>query len=149
MVIDLHNMTCNDAIRFFIIRYNEIFKSGYRGSIEVIHGYGSGGEGGVIKKRLRKFLLENKKYLKFSIDVNPGATYVTPLKAIPQVTKEISRDILEFCRENPKSMDKIKGNFFKKYTPKEILSAVKSLVKKGDLESFFKKNHQVYLTKDS
>jgi predicted transcriptional regulator len=60
---------------------------------------------------------------------------------------EISKDILEFCTENPKSMDKIKGNFFKKYNNREILSTVKSLVKKGQLESFFKKNHQVYLTK--
>ncbi|WP_319371478.1 Smr/MutS family protein [uncultured Ilyobacter sp.] len=148
MVIDLHNMTCNDAIRFFIGKYNELFKSGYRGSIEVIHGYGSQGEGGVIKKRLRQFLLENKKYLKFSFDVNPGVTFVTPIRAIPQITIEISKDILEFCKESPKSMDKIVGNLFKKYTHKEIFSAVKALVKKGTLDSFFKKNHQVYLTKE-
>ncbi|ADO83646.1 Smr/MutS family protein [Ilyobacter polytropus] len=147
MVIDLHNMTCNDAIRFFITKYNELYKNGYRGSIEVIHGYGSHGEGGVIKKRLRKFLLENKSSLKFTINANPGVTFVVPVKAIPQMKNEISKDILEFCRENPKSLDKIKGNFFKKYTNREILATVKSLVKKGELESFFKKNHEVYLAK--
>lgn len=147
MIIDLHNMTCDDAIRFFIKRYNEAFKSGYRGKIEVIHGYGSGGKGGIIKKKLRAFLLENKNSLNFSIDTNPGVTFITPLKSIPNMKNAISRDILDFCKNSPKSMDKIKGNFFKTYTNKEIVSAVNSLSKTGELETLLKKNYKVYLTK--
>lgn len=149
MIIDLHNMTCDDAIRFFIKKYNEVFKNGYRGKIEVIHGYGSGGKGGVIKKRLRTFLTENKNSLNFVIDANPGVTFVTPLKSIPDMKNAISRDLLEFCKDSPKSMDKIKGNFFKKYTNKEIVSTVNSLSKKGELETFLKKNHKVYFTKEN
>jgi hypothetical protein len=142
-------MTCDDAIRFFIKKYNEVFKNGYRGKIEVIHGYGSGGKGGVIKKRLRTFLTENKNSLNFVIDANPGVTFVTPMKSIPDMKNAISRDLLEFCKDSPKSMDKIKGNFFKKYTNKEIVSTVNSLSKKGELETLLKKNHKVYFTNEN
>jgi hypothetical protein len=142
-------MTCDDAIRFFIKKYNEVFKNGYRGKIEVIHGYGSGGKGGVIKKRLRTFLTENKNSLNFVIDANPGVTFVTPMKSIPDMKNAISRDLLKFCKDSPKSMDKIKGNFFKKYTNKEIVSTVNSLSKKGELETLLKKNHKVYFTNEN
>ena len=54
--IDLHNFTVAEAIREFVRFYNACVRSGYRGRLEVIHGYGSSGSGGVIREELRKFL---------------------------------------------------------------------------------------------
>ncbi len=148
MVIDLHEMNRNEAIRFFIDKYNEAFKSGYRGEITVIHGYGSSGRGGVIKKELKGFLDSHREYLTYTVDTNPGATLVTPLKAINEMQDLISMEVLDFCRTSPKTMEKIKGNFFKKYKNNEINACVKRLVKQGYLTATLKKNGEVYCTKD-
>ncbi len=147
MVIDLHHMNRNEAIRFFIDKYNEILGKGHRGEIEVIHGYGSSGKGGIIKKEFKEFLLKHKDYLDYEVDVNPGMTRVYPKKKINDVLDIISQDILEFCTGTPRSLDKIKNNFFKKYRVQEINSCVKRLVKKGELEKILKKNGDVFKRK--
>jgi DNA-nicking Smr family endonuclease len=54
--IDLHNFTVAEALREFVRFYNNCVRSGYRGRLEVIHGYGSTGGGGVIREELRKYL---------------------------------------------------------------------------------------------
>ncbi len=148
MVIDLHEMNRNEAIRFFIDKYNEAFKGGYRGEITVIHGYGSSGRGGVIKKELKEFLDSHRGYLTYTVDTNPGAPLVTPLKAINEMQDMISMEILEFCRNTPKTREKIKGNFFKKYKNNEINACIKRLVKQGYITAILKKNGEVYRTKD-
>ena len=148
MVIDLHDMNRSEAIRFFIDKYNEVFKSGYRGEITVIHGYGSSGKGGVIKKELKEFLESHKGYLTYTVDTNPGATLITPLKQINEMQDVISKEILEYCRLSPKTLDKIKGNFFKKYKNNEINACVKKLTKQGSLTTTLKKNGEVYQTKE-
>ena len=147
MTIDLHNMNRNDAIRFFIKKYNEALKSGYRDEIVVIHGYGSSGKGGVIKKELKEFLESHREYLSYTVDTNPGITLVTPIKKINEMQDLISREVLEFCRDTPKTMSKIKGNFFKKYTNNEINACVKKLVKQGLLTATLKKSGEVYKRK--
>lgn len=147
MTIDLHNMNRDEAIRFFIKKYNEAFKDGYRGEIVVIHGYGSSGKGGIIKKTLKEFLDSHTTYLDYMVDTNPGITLVIPLKRINELQEIISSEILEFCKNNPKTMDKIKGNFFKKYRNNEINACVKKLVKQGLLITTLKKNGEVYKTK--
>ena len=43
-------------MREFVRFYNACVRSGYRGRLEVIHGYGSTGGGGVIREELRRFL---------------------------------------------------------------------------------------------
>lgn len=149
MDIDLHHMNRNEAIRFFVSKYNEIFKDGYRGSINVIHGYGSSGKGGVIKKTFKEFLNTHKKYLSYTVDVNPGVTIVTPIKSIPLLIDEISIEILNYCSSAPRSMDKIKGSFFKKYSNQEITSSVKRLVKQDKLEVILKKKGDTYKTKEA
>lgn len=146
MVIDLHHMNRNEAIRFFIDKYNEAVKSG-RKEITVIHGYGSSGKGGVIKKELINFFDLHTSYLSYTTDSNPGATLVFPIKVINELEDLISIEVLEFCSSTPKTMDKIKGNFFKKYTNQEINSCVKKLIKKGYLTATLKKNGEVYKTK--
>lgn len=146
MVIDLHHMNRNEAIRFFIDKYNEAVRSG-RKEITVIHGYGSSGRGGVIKKELLNFFDLHSSYLSYTVDSNPGATLVFPTRIINELEDLISIEVLEFCNRSPKSMEKIKGNFFKKYTNQEINSCVKKLIKKGYLNATLKKNGEVYQTK--
>jgi len=54
--IDLHNFTVAEALREFVRFYNNCVRNGYHGRLEVIHGYGSTGGGGVIREELRKYL---------------------------------------------------------------------------------------------
>ncbi len=54
--IDLHNCTVSEAMHRFVCFYNSCVHAGYRGRIEVIHGYGSSGTGGAIRNALRAYL---------------------------------------------------------------------------------------------
>jgi DNA-nicking Smr family endonuclease len=78
--IDLHNRTVVEAIREFARFYNSCVTSGYRGRIEVIHGYGSNGTGGVIRQELRRYLEVHEgifgEYLAGESLRNPGVTIV-------------------------------------------------------------------------
>jgi len=56
MEIDLHDKNVNEAINYFMIKYNEIISKGFKGEINVIHGYGSSGQGGVIRTVVQKSL---------------------------------------------------------------------------------------------
>lgn len=147
MTIDLHNMNRDEALRFFIQKYNEAFKAGYRDEIIVIHGYGSSGKGGIIKKTFKEFLDAHKTSVSYRVDVNPGATLVTPLGRINDLQDLMTTEILEFCSKTPKTLDKIKGNFFKKYRNNEINTCVKRLIRQGLLTVTLKKNGEVYKTK--
>ncbi|MGL5122892.1 MAG: Smr/MutS family protein [Fusobacteriaceae bacterium] len=82
--IDLHHMNSDDALKIFIIKYNNFFKSGYRDEIRIIHGYGSGTllSTDIIRTKLRIFLKKNSSKLNFRLDLNPGVTYVKPLQII-------------------------------------------------------------------
>ncbi len=76
--IDLHNCTVAEAIGQFVRFYNGCVRSGYRGRIEVIHGYGASGVGGVIKQELRKYLAAHSnvfgEFLPGESLRNPGVT---------------------------------------------------------------------------
>ena len=80
--IDLHERTVPEAIREFVRFYNTCVKSGYRGRLEVIHGYGSTGGGGVIREELRKFLKAHSgtfgEFLAGESLRNPGVTILYP-----------------------------------------------------------------------
>ncbi len=80
--IDLHNFTIAEAIREFVRYYNVCVRSGYRGRLEVIHGYGSSGSGGAIREELRKFLKAHEEtfgtFLAGESLRNPGVTIVFP-----------------------------------------------------------------------
>ena len=64
--IDLHFMCSETALKLFIEKYNNIYRSGYRGEIKIIHGYGSSSLNStdIIRQRIRSFLLRNKENLK-------------------------------------------------------------------------------------
>ncbi len=78
--IDLHHHTVLEALRDFVRFYNGCVRSGYRGRIEVIHGYGSNGSGGIIREELRKFLSAHDsifgEFLPGESLRNPGVTIV-------------------------------------------------------------------------
>ena len=80
--IDLHNFTVAEALREFVRFYNNCVRSGYRGRLEVIHGYGSTGGGGVIREELRKFLKAHEEtfgeFLAGESLRNPGVTILYP-----------------------------------------------------------------------
>src|ERR1035437_7948549 len=80
--IDLHNFTVAEALREFVRFYNACVKSGYRGRLEVIHGYGSTGAGGVIREELRKYLKAHSgtfgEFLAGESLRNPGVTILYP-----------------------------------------------------------------------
>jgi dsDNA-specific endonuclease/ATPase MutS2 len=62
--------------------YNNCVRSGYHGRLEVIHGYGSMGGGGVIREELRKYLKAHSEtfgeFLAGESLRNPGVTILYP-----------------------------------------------------------------------
>ncbi len=143
--IDLHNMTVKEAEEYFIRKYNDIVKRNLKEEIEVIHGYGSTGEGGKIKKSIRKILEENRGALKILQDENIGHTIVIPLKEIPEYTEVIMIEILEYCTL-PKTKEKIIGKFLNYGEPK-IMEALKKLERRNYLEITEKGKYKLYKKK--
>jgi hypothetical protein len=141
MIIDLHHLSVNKAIRVFIEKYNKYYK--FENQIEVIHGYGSSGQGGKIKKDFHKFLSKNKEFLTFEIGLNPGLTYIYPKKKLPSYESSLEKEILIFCKL-PKSLSKIENKFIKKYSINEIKAEIKRLVKKEKLIESFKNSITTY-----
>jgi DNA-nicking Smr family endonuclease len=88
--IDLHNFTVAEALREFVRFYNACVRSGYRGRIEVIHGYGSNGTGGVIREELRKYLAAHAEifgeFLAGESLRNPGVTIVYAKETLAPLT---------------------------------------------------------------
>jgi dsDNA-specific endonuclease/ATPase MutS2 len=84
--INLHNFTVAEAIREFVRFYNSCVRSGYRGRLEIIHGYGSSGGGGVIREELRRYLKAHEEifgeYLPGESLRNPGVTILYPRETL-------------------------------------------------------------------
>ena len=84
--IDLHERTVAEAIREFVRFYNACVRSGYRGRLEVIHGYGSSGSGGTIREELRRYLTAHSEifgeFLAGESLRNPGVTILYPGEAL-------------------------------------------------------------------
>lgn len=80
--INLHSFTVAEAIREFVRFYNACVRAGYRGRLEVIHGYGSSGSGGAIREELRKYLKAHEEifgeFLPGENLRNPGVTILYP-----------------------------------------------------------------------
>ncbi|HSP13148.1 MAG TPA: Smr/MutS family protein [Thermoanaerobaculia bacterium] len=137
--IDLHGLTVAEAIRKFVASYNSFFESGYRGRIEVIHGYGSSGAGGVIRRKLRSFLAANADRFKRVVEGdsvgNPGVTIVEAKGRLPagEAATPIEQAILTFCR-TPKSENKILVKLIGRYGDPAIRAAIRQMVNNGSLE---------------
>jgi hypothetical protein len=137
--IDLHGLTVDEAMRHFVSSYNALFENGYRGRIEVIHGYGSSGEGGAIRRKLRSFLAANRDRFKLVSDGdsrgNPGVTYVEGKGRLPagEASTALERAILDFCA-TPKSENKILVKLIGRYGDPAIRTAIHNMVNSGSLE---------------
>lgn len=147
MEIDLHDKTTSEAIDFFIEKYNKALKRNYNSSIYVIHGYGSTGKGGKIKRAFHKYLKEHSEYLRYEFDSNPGAVIVYPKKTLPSKLTLLEKEILNYCNESPKTISKIESKFFKKASVKEVKKVVNTLVKKNLLNKSMKRTTEVYQSK--
>lgn len=146
--IDLHDKSVNEAIRYFIEKYNEILSNGFKEQINVIHGYGSTGVGGKIKKRFKEVSEVYKAHFKTIPGSNIGITIIKPLKMIPDENFLLQKSLLEFCSSSPKNLSKINNNFFKEYTNAEIKKVIHQLIKK-DLLVQIVKSDICYQTKKS
>jgi len=130
--LDLHGQTWHEALPAFIDFYNDAVRRPGGGSglrLEIVHGYGSTGVGGVLRTRLRKFLESQSDKLTFTpgehFDGNHGHTVVVPQTPLPDTVSLLAEDILEFCATG-KSQSKIVGKFRRHGQP-SVLEAIRSL----------------------
>lgn len=145
--IDLHGLLVAEAIDAFIEYYNDRVRGGDHRRILVIHGYGSTGEGGKIRTRLRSFLAGHEEYLSFEHGEhlsggNLGSTFVFPRKPLPSALDALSNEILDYCR-SPKTKSKIAGKF-RNAGEAKIQACLQSLEKKKLLAVSYKASHKVY-----
>ncbi|MCK5133579.1 MAG: Smr/MutS family protein [Candidatus Sabulitectum sp.] len=146
--IDLHGYQVVEAIDIFVKHYNAKVKKGDPGSITVIHGYGSTGEGGRIRTALRKLLETHDSYLSFQDDIwNPGKTVVRPNKALSEGAGIVSSEILEYCSSSSsRSESKVLGKF-RRYGDINVRNTLRRLVKQGALSTVRKGRHTIYRVK--
>jgi hypothetical protein len=145
--IDLHDCTVQEAISKFLDFYNTCVRSGYRGRIEVIHGYGSTGVGGIIKQELRKYLAANteriEQFIAGDLVGNPGVTILYPkrtLKASPQgqgsvpLLNAAQKAIQRLC-VTPKVKERILTKLRGRFGDRVLLAEIGSMVQSGALEA--------------
>ena len=149
--IDLHGHTWSEAIQEFTRVYNDAVETTSHSEslqINVIHGYGSTGEGGVIRHRLRAFLRRFPESVSFSPGEeaigNQGCTLVTPLSKLPSSHDILEEQIAEFC-EQPRTKNTIAGKF-RRHGDRRISNAVQTLMQQRRLCRTRKNNHPAYKT---
>ena len=81
--------------------------------VRVIHGYGSTGEGGVLRKRIRSFCQRLEDHLEVTageeIDGNRGCTVVNPIRRLPDMHEMLAEQIRVYCKR-PRSRSKVLGD---------------------------------------
>ena len=147
--IDLHGLTWQESLEGFIAAYNGTFDSTGNptgAQIRVVHGYGSTGEGGVLRSRLRGFCRRFEDYLEVKtgeeIDGNQGCTVVSPVKRLPDMHDMLAENIWDYCRR-ARSRSKVVGRF-RRYGQPRIMQVMKSLEKQGRLNRRNKSGLVVY-----
>ena len=147
-ILDLHGLTWAEAETSFIELYNQTLRQGGKDPVRlnVGHGYGSTGSGGVLRTRLRGLLSRYESRLNFQtgeqVDGNPGHTIVTPLKFLPSLQDQLYQDIWGFC-DRPRSQSKIIGKF-RKHGEMTVLSAIKTLERQKRLRPSNQGAHKLY-----
>lgn len=134
--LDLHAYTVTEALEKFVAGYNARVKNHQCECWKIIHGYGSSGEGGVIRTSLRAFLDRHQDKLRYETGDsygNPGWTFVYPQNPLPDQREQLALEILNFCKDG-KPEEKILGRFGGQGGVK-IKELVRSLVKQGRLKS--------------
>lgn len=136
--LDLHGLTVDEAIATFVQEYNRLVAGGFRGRIEVVHGYGSSGEGGAIRRRLRSFLEANRDRFRHvtagDARGNPGVTYVEPRGrlTVSRTVTPVEQAILGFC-EKPRTEKRILAKLVGRFGDPAIRGAIREMVREGSL----------------
>lgn len=147
--IDLHGKTWAEALSDFIDFYNRVAAPGRASasSLDVVHGYGSSGVGGVLRKRFRAFLEKYPNSLQYQhgedVDGNAGHTLVLPMKRLPDTGGLLAEQVWEYC-ENPRTVAKISGRF-RRYGDPQVQQAIRTLQKQGRLRLVTKGRFKEYL----
>ena len=146
--LDLHTYTVKEALDKFITEYNQAINKKNYTNLKVIHGYGSSGEGGNIKKRFRALLKTNSDKLQCifgeDISTNPGYTIVKPIALLPTYIDKLGEDILHFCITG-KPKEKIMGKF-RKHGASAVAASIKNLDESGKLEILMKGKYKCYIS---
>jgi hypothetical protein len=134
--IDLHGLTVDEAMAEFIQFYNDCVERGYQGRIEVVHGYGSSGQGGAILRVLRDYLDENSSkfdhVLPGDIFGNPGITVLIPKDPLAEPETPVCEAIRRFCK-TPKSEQRILAKLRGRFGDRLIRDEISRMENKGQL----------------
>jgi hypothetical protein len=132
--LDLHGFTVAEAIEQFVQYYNTRVDNDRFGSLRIIHGYGSSGQGGAIRAKLRAFLDEHLDKMRYEAGDDygdPGWTFVYPKVRLPDQRERMTTAILTFCADS-KTEEKILREFAK-LGEVQVKQTVRSLASQGKL----------------
>lgn len=144
-VLDLHGYTWAEALAAYIEFHNSavhVAGGAAIGRREIIHGYGSTGEGGVILRRLRAYLERHPDHVQVEYDSNRGHTNVIPLAALPKIEDMLREEILGYC-DVPRAASKITGKFRRHGNP-AVMAAIGALEREGRLKREDTGRHRLY-----
>lgn len=135
--LDLHGLTQPEAVDALVARCNRAFQeAGGRATVRVIHGYGSGGEGGALRNRVRGFCRRYPDLLEAArgedVDGNHGVTAVTVKGRLPEARERLGEDILRYCAR-PRRATAVAGRF-RRHGERAVGAAVGQLLRDGRLE---------------
>lgn len=145
--IDLHGRTWSESLTELIATYNRLLATGPSSEVlEVVHGYGSTGTGGSLRRRVRSFLAAHGDRLEFQpgedADGNPGHTIVLPIEALPEVGDLLAEQVLEYC-EIARTQSKIAGKF-RRYGDPDVIRAIRALERQGRLRAVARGRNKAY-----
>jgi hypothetical protein len=148
--LDLHGLSVDAALKTLVELYNYI-QSNPQEPIRIVHGYGSSGEGGKIRVKLREFLASASSSLDWKpgedVEGNLGVTIVYPRKTLLARGEQLASAILGYCSV-PRSESKIAGEF-RAYDAREVKQALRGLLRQGTLKGIIKSGHTVYIRAQS
>ena len=131
--LDLHGKTWAEALAEFRDFYNAAARAHPNGgvSLEVVHGYGSSGQGGRLRTGLRNYLERQSQAGLLSyrtgeaVDGNPGHTLITTLKPLPAAGDDLAESIWEYC-VRPQTDRKVM-NRFRRHGDPQVRKAIRDL----------------------
>ena len=131
--LDLHGKSWAEALSEFRDFYNLAARAHPGGGVqlEVVHGYGSTGQGGRLLTGLRTYLERQSQAGLLSyrtgeaVDGNPGHTLVTTLKPLPAAGDDLADGIWQFCAK-PQTHRKVMNNFRRHGDP-QVRQAIRQL----------------------
>jgi hypothetical protein len=139
--LDLHGKTWAESLAEFREFYNGAARSHPHVGVllEVVHGYGSTGQGGRLQTSMRTYLERQSKAGLLSyrtgeaVDGNPGHTLITTLKLLPAAGDDLADGIWEFCAR-PQTHSKVM-NRFRRHGDPQVQRALRELQGQKRLKS--------------